>query len=251
MSLRKLIEQLTGTRIYRSLPRGIDFAQDIANSLPTYRTDIVFDIGANVGQSSRLYLVKFPNAHIYCFEPVSDTFRRLQDKLQSNERVDCYRLAFGSSKSTGRMVLQGSSNKMFFLLDPSKESPANNNVPTESVDIDTVDGFCHTNGIDRINFLKIDTEGGDLDVLKGAVNMLAEQKIDFVQVEAGMNPSNRRHVPLESLKEFLESQRYFLFGIYEQVNEWPTRAPHLRRTNPVFVSQTLIERNRMSTDSNV
>jgi len=244
--VRELIEQLTDTHIYRILPRGIDFVQDIANSLPMYRTDIVFDIGANVGQSSKLFLAKFPSSHIYCFEPVSDTFRQLQHNLEGNERVDCYRLAFGSSKSTGKMVLQGSAD-MFFLLDQSKESPMNKNVPTESVNIVTLDEFCHTKGIDHISYLKIDTEGGDLDVLKGAVSMLTDQRIDLVQVEAGMNPTNSRHVSLESLKAFLESHRYFLFGIYEQVNEWLAREPHLRRTNPVFISQQMIERNRMST----
>src|SRR3990170_1501252 len=135
---------------------------------------------------------------------------------------------------------------MFFLLGQSKESLMNNDVTTESVDIVTLDEFCHTKRIDQINYLKIDTEGGDLEVLKGAVNMLTEQRIDLVEVEAGMNPSNNRHVPFEALKEFLESHRYFLFGIYEQVNEWPTREPHLRRTNPLFISHRMIEMNRKS-----
>jgi len=86
-----------------------------------------------------------------------------------------------------------------------------------------------------------------MEVLKGAVNMLTWQKIDLVQVEAGMNPRNRRHVPFESLKAFLESYEYFIFGIYEQVHEWPTGEPHLRRTDTIFISQRLIEMNRKST----
>lgn len=85
--LEQIVEQLSGTHIYRtyfhrsSLPRGIDPFQDIATSLPKYRADIVFDIGANIGQSSNVYLDKFPNSHIYCFEPVSDTLHQLQNNL--------------------------------------------------------------------------------------------------------------------------------------------------------------------------
>ena len=145
------------------------------------------------------------------------------------------------------MALQGSSD-MFFLLGQSKESPINKDVPTESVDIVTLDEFCRTKRIDHINYLKIDTEGGDLEVLKGAVGMLTEQRIDLVQVEAGMNPTNSRHVSLESLKAFMESHMYFLFGVYEQENEWLTREPHLRRTNPVFISQQMIGRHGVSKD---
>jgi hypothetical protein len=92
--------------------------------------------------------------------------------------------------------------------------------------------------------MKIDTEGADLDVLKGAERMLNEQRIDIVKVEAGMNPTNHLHVPFEVLKNYLESKHYFLFGIYEQKHEWPTKHPHLRRTNPIFISQQVIENNR-------
>jgi|WetSurMetagenome_2_1015567.scaffolds.fasta_scaffold00064_40 FkbM family methyltransferase len=240
--LKKLAEKITDTRIYRvrELPRGIDFIQDIANAMPMYRVQIVFDVGANVGQSTHIYLARFPESGIYCFEPVDDTFRRLQDNMKGNARVYCHRLALGSSNRKGEMALQGKSD-MYFLLDQSKAPLMNNDVKTESVNIVTLDEFCSANGIDRINYLKIDTEGGDLEILKGSVNMLSEQKIDFVEVEAGMNPGNDRHVPFESLKGFLESHEYFIFGIYEQINEWPTRKPHLRRTNPLFISRRIIE----------
>jgi hypothetical protein len=74
--------------------------------------------------------------------------------------------------------------------------------------------------------------------------MLASQAIDFVEVEAGMNPGNTRHAPFESLKAFLESNDYRLFAIYEQVEEWPTDEPHLRRTNSLFISRRMIETAR-------
>lgn len=243
--VKKLVEELTNTHIYRVLPRGVDPLQDIAQYLPRLRIDTIFDVGANLGQSAALYVEKFPNSHIYCFEPASDTFRQLCDKLKNFKLVVCCQLAFGADRRKEKMVLQGSSN-MFFLLDPSKSSQIQDDVKTEWVDVITLDEFCQTHKIDRINYLKIDTEGGDLDVLKGSVAMLSEQRIDLVEVEAGMNPKNERHVPFEALKEFLESHEYFLFGIYEQVDEWPTQEPHLRRTNPIFVSQKTIEANNQS-----
>lgn len=240
---RNLFERLMNIHIYREQPRGIDCIQDIANSLPRFRVEIVFDVGANVGQSAVVYLARFPKSHIYCFEPVGNTFHNLQANLKCNERVDCYQLALGSSNSSGEMVMESSSD-MSYLLGQAKESRTNSHVITEVVDIVALDHFCHSKKIDQINYLKIDTEGRDLEVLKGAANMLTEHKIDFVEVETGMNPRNKWHVPFEILKRFLESHGYFLFGIYEQVNEFPSGEPHLRRANSLFISHRTIARNR-------
>lgn len=247
--IKKFVERLTNTHIYRDLPRGVDFVHDIQKALPKYTIHTIFDVGANIGQSAKLFLRRIPGSQIYCFEPVANTYRLLKHQFQNEERIKCFQLAFGSLKGTGEMVLQGSSD-MFYLLEQSKEKSFDN-LQKESVMIDTLDDFCFTHNIESINYLKIDTEGGDLDVLKGAMRMLTEQKVDIVQVEAGMNPSNDRHVSFEALKAFLELHGYYLFGVYEQVNEWPTRSPNLRRTNPVFISQQLIEKNRgpMKTDT--
>lgn len=113
----------------------------------------------------------------------------------------------------------------------------------ESVKIETLDDFCLEHEISHIGFLKIDTEGNDLNVLRGGKQILSQQRIDVVQVEAGMNPANKRQVPYNSLCNFLEARNYLLFGIYDQVSEWPQRKPHLRRANPVFISREVISAN--------
>jgi FkbM family methyltransferase len=223
---KEIVEKWTDSYIYFALPRGLNFLYDVSNTFPRYHVDTIFDVGANKGQSSKVYLKDFPDAHIYCFK--------------GNERVYCHQLALGSGKRQATMTMQGSSD-MFFLLDQSKESLRNTDTVTESVSLVTIDEFCESNKIDHISYLKIDTEGGDLEVLKGSNAMLSEQKIDLVEVEAGMNPSNERHVPCENLKSFLESHGYFLFGIYKQMYEWPTRKPYLRRSNLLFISQSMME----------
>ncbi|MCB1865488.1 MAG: FkbM family methyltransferase [Chromatiales bacterium] len=233
--MKQAIERLTGTRIFRFPPRGVDMFHDIAAALPMFRPSIVFDVGANVGQSARLFLDHFPDTTIHCFEPSTDNHRKLRNHLAGTGQAHCHRIALGAAKADGTMVLQGIP-EMYFLREQSREQPDADS-PTESVTIDTIDAFCERNAIERIGFLKIDTEGSDLEVLKGATDSLARQSIDLVLVEAGMSPTNQRHVSFENLKQFLESHEYYLFGIYEQIHEWTTREPHLRRTNLLFLSR--------------
>ena len=47
----------------------------------------------------------------------------------------------------------------------------------------TVDDFCRANGVDKIDVLKVDAEGYDLHVIKGASRMLSEGRIDFIYAE--------------------------------------------------------------------
>lgn len=240
---KKIVEKITNTHIFRKLPRGINVFQDIADHLPDYKAKIVFDIGANIGQSAKIFSDEFGSPRILCFEPVTTTFRRLEKNVGHLHHICCFQLAFGSSISHGKMVLEGPSD-MHFLLGQSSETPNSNAPKTEIANILTIDEFCHTREIDFVSYLKIDTEGGDLDVLNGAKKMLSEQRIDLLQVEAGMNHLNSRHVPFDLISNFLKNHGYFLFGIYEQTGEWPTGKPNLRRSNPVFISKTLIETNK-------
>jgi hypothetical protein len=111
---------------------------------------------------------------------------------------------------------------------------------TEEVAIERLDEFCGRNSIREIGFLKVDTEGYDLEVLKGATALFNQGRIGIVQLEAGMNPQNDLHVPLRDFMDFLEPRGYSLLGIYEQQNEWPTADPRLRRSNPLFIHTALI-----------
>jgi FkbM family methyltransferase len=219
-------------------PRGVDPLREVRAALPQVRFEQVFDVGANLGQSAREFLRSFPDAVIHCFEPATATFRELEANLAGNPRVHCHRLALGAAVSKGTLKLEGSS-AMYHLLsdDAARELPG---TPREEVAIDTLDRFSERHGVRHINYLKIDTEGSDLAALAGAESLLARQAVDLVQVEAGMNPTNERHVPLETLKAHLESKGYRLFGIYSQAIEWPTQQIHLRRSNCVFVSAKLV-----------
>lgn len=206
-------------------PRGLDACFDLGNVI---EPAIIFDVGANVGQSASHYLSWFPAANVYCFEPSQQNAAELRKRL--GDRVKLFEIAFGSHSGKARLAHSGTS-ATFRITEEGEEE----------ITVETVDGFCRENGIKAVDFMKIDTEGHDLAALEGADSMLRQGNIAAIQVEAGMNPENSLHVPFDVLKKHLEARGYRLFGIYDQVSEWPTRQRHLRRTNPLFIHESLRE----------
>ena len=175
---------------------------------------------------------EFPRSTIYCFEPFTSTYELLRSTVKGDSRIQTFALALGiANNPNARMKIAHQHDMNSLALNDDTRSH-------ENVEVVTLDCFCEHHAIPSIDYLKIDTEGGDLNVLKGAEQMISAHKITAVEVEAGMNKTNQHHVPLEDLKLHLEARDYFLFGLYEQVHEWPTNKPYLRRTNALFISSS-------------
>lgn len=241
--LRQLGRWIRSLRLVAGIPRGWRVSHDLHHAFPGYVPPVVLDVGANVGDFAALMLRDFPHARVLCVEPVGATAERLGRRFAREPRVSFARVALGATAGQGRMVLAGSADMHYLEAASGARVSPDPLVGTETIDVTTLDALCDERGIHHVGYLKIDTEGGDLDVLKGAADLLQTQRVDLVEVEAGMNPFNHRHVPFEALKSRLEAHRYFVFALYEQIPEWPIGGPHLRRTNVVFASETMIRRH--------
>lgn len=238
--VRKWVERKAGVHILRTLPHGNDVFYDLSQRAPGFACSVIFDVGANHGQSVGKLRRAFPESRIYCFEPIESAFAELLGTTRGVAGVSCHKLALGAQQGSERMARQGSTTTHFVMREGDEQAPSGSTV--ESIAMATLDGFCSEQGIAQIDYLKIDTEGSDLDVLLGGARMLGEQRVAVVEVEAGMSPSNKRHVPFERLKAQLEASSYLLFGMYEQIFEWPIGAPNLRRSNCVFLSSRVVDR---------
>lgn len=192
---------------------------------------VFFDVGANVGQTVLGIREVFPEVDIYTFEPSPGSFAELQIAVSEDTKVHAFNLAL--SDTIGSSAMQEVGTSVMNRLVGAEESGA------APVDMTTGDAFCESYGIDRIDYLKIDTEGHDLAVLNGFKSMIAQEQISFIEVEAGINITNTYHVDLTAFREFLEPQGYLLFGIYNQKKQ--RGKPFLRRINPVFLARRLYE----------
>jgi FkbM family methyltransferase len=175
---------------------------------PSFRPAMIFDVGANVGQSAKDFAAVWPEAEIRSFEPILESFKTLVTMANRLPNVRAERLAFSSYPHTATMLSRGTS-----LVNRIIEKKTDD--PVETVECSTIDGYCEKHRIDRIDFLKIDAEGHDLQVLIGAANLLRARQVEYICIESGLTPDNRAHVPFEILLHFLGGFGYRLFGLYD------------------------------------
>lgn len=147
-------------------------------TLPSAR--VVFDVGAHVGLWTRAALKINPGAQYHCFEPCPDTFA----ELRSNDFPDNVVLnncGLGDAEGELTMYLapaESGNNSLYSRR--GVPSPPTGEV---RVRLSTVDAYCAAKGIERVDFVKIDVEGHELAVLRGAKRMLTEGRIELIQLE--------------------------------------------------------------------
>jgi FkbM family methyltransferase len=199
--------------------------------VPRIAFHTVFDVGANVGQSMRMFRALWPDAKIFAFEPVRESFDKLQANFKADPRSECFRLALGDQPMRARMLAKASSTMNKIL-----EAGTDIDGPTEEVDVETGTRFCAARTIETIDYLKIDAEGFDLKACQGFEPMLRAHKISAIQIEVGMQLSDPLHLPLHTFLEYLHPLGYRLFKIHNQ--HVPRHRPIARRGNAVFISLT-------------
>ena len=214
-------------------PRGVSFFRDARQWFGTMQFDVIFDVGANVGQSAHIFSDECPRAAIYCFEPVQRAFAELQRNVSYLPNVRTFKLAMGAARGEADMHVDTETALSSMVV----QMPGS---VVERALVSTLDGFCDENRINQIDFLKIDAEGSDVDVLRGARAMLAGGRMRFIQVEASFYDNNPRFLRVDRFSEFLGDYGYEAFGIYDQMPH-PTGRPTVAYMNAVFVHRALLK----------
>jgi len=197
---------------------------------------MILDVGANVGQSVREFREAFPNATIHAFEPIRVTYAQLSAYVASDGQSHAHQIALSRANGDLQMTSRGAST--------GNRVVENGKVgDIESVPALMGDTFCAEHGIDAIDFLKVDAEGHDLDVVLGFREMLLGARVKFVQVECGLSPANSIHVSFSNISSLIFS---FGFGLYGLFGLTPLRGtPNLSAHygDAVFVHERALSRS--------
>ena len=183
-----------------------DFVKELIESIQKKREIIIFDVGCYKGNFFKKFyynkrvknLIKF-----YLFDPNPGISKKIFSLKKKNRKINFYNVAVGKNNSKSYYYLNqnfeasGSSLKKTFLNDKKwnysrylflklffQKTQGYKKFKVAKV---SLDNFCKINNIKRIDILKIDTEGGEVDVLLGGLNILKRGIIKNIQIEVTEN----------------------------------------------------------------
>lgn len=162
------------------------------------RKPCFFDVGANAGAWSAAARGRAPDATVHCFEILPSLSSNLEMRFSSDPAIKVNGYGLLDRHASVDVKMYPTRPEVSGLFD----FPHEDRFTWTRGAVTTGDEYCASNGIKRINLLKIDTEGSEHLVIKGFSDMLAGHQIDLIQFEYGLVSIRSR---------FLLADHYALF----------------------------------------
>lgn len=146
----------------------------------------IFDVGSNKGQYLKLVneYLKEDEFSAHCFEPQSESYKYLKS-INKVSSVTINNIALADEEGEKKLYFNEKDTRLACLTKRRLEHFNIDLDHSQSVKVDTIDNYCKINNIDKIHLLKIDVEGHEFDVLKGASKMFKDNSINVVTFEFG------------------------------------------------------------------
>ncbi len=194
------------TRYY---PYGRYLYYDAQRFAGTRHFEIIFDVGANIGQSVVGFQRWFPQATVYAFEPVAASFEVLCRRFGRYPNMHFSNVAVGDQVGEG-VIYTHAYSQLDTMVSDSRSGASGE----QTISVTTIDTFCEGHGVEHIDLLKIDVQGWELNVLRGAKRMLSERRVRFAKIEAGFH-RRKDTQDFGRLNDFMVAGGYVFCGLYD------------------------------------
>lgn len=232
--MNKYIKTLLGKLRGKALELGYDIRKteqfcwvDQQALLGAVSEPLILDIGANAGTITALYRELFPLAQIHCFEAMPQACELIRNRFRDDQRIAVHQAAVCAEAGPRTFTMNAASDTSSLMIadvDAIPESYRQAMTSTKSITVPglAIDSFCSQSGIDYVDLMKLDIQGGELQALQGAAGMLERQAISLIYCEAFFLPFYKAQPLFGDIAAYLSSHGYRLHGIY----------------NPTFSGQT-------------
>jgi FkbM family methyltransferase len=174
-------------------------------------TAVVIDVGANLGNWAKMYIEYMQAVNkVLLFEPSNNAASKLRDLFDCDIHVDVVQAAVSDCVTEMTFFEEPDAGETSSLIG----SFSNDKAVSSIVKVTTIDEEMRTRGIEKVDFLKIDAEGYDLHVLRGAKKSISEHRIDAIQFEYNA-PWQLVGSSLVDAYELLNSSGYKVFLLKE------------------------------------
>jgi FkbM family methyltransferase len=221
----QLVSRIARANNYQVIPdwdiANYPFVQHLKELFSLHKIDCVLDVGANTGQYRDLLRDKVGyQGEILSFEPVSHISIALSKRAKSDPHWKVFPFALGSAAGSAQINVTKAPSRNSLLAPRTDMVEGFWSVDAvthlETVTIHTVDDFLSRHGIDcasRSVYLKLDTQGFDLEVVKGAASSL--KHIHALQLEASMRPIYHGMPGYQEAIAFMNNSGYEVTGLFK------------------------------------
>ena len=199
----------------------------------------VMDIGANIGLYSILAAkLVGPSGSVWAFEPSNESAARLERNLLLNNctSVGVYRLALSDTPNTSRALDSDPGfGDAYRYLRPDAGSKGGSN--SELVAVTTLDAWTAANGIGQIDFLKVDIEGGEYRMFRGARELLAANPKVVIMFECEADWCARARCRPSDVFDLLRSLGFDLYSWDGRSGRWDDGPLSLARSGMFWATR--------------
>lgn len=193
--------RLLSSNFYRTSYDKRNFS--LVNNCP-----VIFDIGANIGQSVFWFHKEFPKSDIYAFEPFPVTYKTLLKNIPKNKSIVAFNCGI-SNRNANMNVKPYSKNEGTAKIE---ETSSKDGIVIECK---TIDAFVRDNKIEMVDIIKIDTEGHEILVIDGARELLSNGRVKNIIIEASIFVNNGQHTILDDISRELAQYKYKIKSFYD------------------------------------
>lgn len=184
--------------------KRLDFDQNVLPILLRYinEGDYILDAGANIGCYSYAFLNKIKNkGMLYAFEPSENSFECLEYNLGEYRNVRLYNEALSYKQGYCKVVEENDNKGMNFCIE----------VKDKGIEVNTIDNL----RLRKLDFIKIDVEGDELNVLIGAYETIKKFK-PTLYIEINKHTLKRKGLNKLDIFTWLDKNGYTYSNIYTE-----------------------------------
>jgi FkbM family methyltransferase len=202
---------------------GADPLRDLSRIFGACEVKVVFDLGANEGQTAVECATRFPGATVHSFEPFDPAFQALIRAAHQFNNVKPVKTAVGEVCGERTLFVNKSSPTNSLLRNsPGSEAYVPEsiiaNTDTVKVQVITLDEYCEKNDIGFVDLLKMDVQGYEQRVLQGGGGVLSQGKVATIFIEMLFVPLYDGQAYFHDLYADLWQRGFRLTGVYNPIH---------------------------------
>ncbi len=166
---------------------------------------VIVDIGSNVGSFIELVNKYSRNYFIHSIEPNIELINFQEKKFHNLKNIKFHNLAISQKNGEASLYLRSPSSHSSLYSEHIDEN-FNKEISTKRVKTTTLNNFLKSQNINKVNLLKIDTEGAELDILNSSKDLILNGVIKFIKIEVSFASIN-------SIFEFSKNTNLKVIGV--------------------------------------